>query len=69
VRRQLDGVDAREEATDQVAGRSAALALVQLVGEDVLRQQFDVLGEHGDQALEDEAAVGQVGDRDAAHPG
>jgi hypothetical protein len=37
-------------------GGSAALALVEQAGEDVLGKQADVFGEHGDDALQDEAA-------------
>ena len=45
-----------EQAADEVVGAGAAAALIQQAGEEVLRQQPDVFGEHGDDALEDEAA-------------
>src|SRR4029077_7915450 len=45
-----------EQAADEVVGGGAALAFVQQPGEEVLGEQADVLGEHSDDALEDEAA-------------
>ena len=41
---------------DRLSSGSAATALVQQAGEDVLGQQADFFGEYGDDALEDEAA-------------
>ena len=45
-----------EESADEVIGGGAAAAFIQQVGEDVPREQADVLGEHSHHALEDEAA-------------
>ena len=45
-----------EESAEEVVGRGAAAAFVQQAGKEVLRQQADVLSEHGDKTLEDEAA-------------
>src|SRR5437016_7636465 len=45
-----------EQAANEVVGACASATFVEEAGEEILGKQTDVLGEHGDHALEDETA-------------